>query len=216
MARPSSGRVVRRRTAGAERYLPRVEQLILARHGESDYNVQGLVNGDPVRRCQLTPTGRMQARRLGTFLRNESIDLCVTSEFERTKETAEIALAQQRAVPRLVIPELNDHSAGDFEGRGMAQYLDWAHAASSDELIPGAAESRLDAVHRFVRGYRILLEHPEPTIAAIVHSLPISYLLSGPFRRQPFVDYAAPAIVSAAKVLAGVERLESWATSPTW
>ena len=192
-----------------------MERLILARHGESDYSARGLLNGDPGRACPLTPTGRAQARRLGALLRVERIELCVTSAFERTKETAEIALAG-RAIPRLVVPELNDHAAGEFEGRELAGYLAWAHASPSREPIPGADESRLDAVRRFARGYRVLLERPEPTIVAILHSLPISYLLSAPLRRLPRLDYAAPATVPAADVLAGVERLESWATSPTW
>lgn len=191
-----------------------MERLILARHGESDYSARGLLNGDPGRECRLTPTGRAQARRLGTLLRDEPIDLCVTSAFERTTETAELALA--RRVPRLVVPELNDHPAGEFEGKELAEYLAWAHAWPSREPIPGAGESRLDVLRRFARGYRLLLERPEQTIVAILHSLPISYLLSGPLRRLPLLDYAAPAFVPAGDVLAGVERLESWATSPTW
>jgi broad specificity phosphatase PhoE len=193
-----------------------VERLILARHGESDYNARGLLNGDPLRRCPLTPTGRQQAQRLGIFLGGEAIDLCITSEFERTKETAEIALQRLGEIPRLVVPELNDHPAGEFEGIEMAKYLEWAHASPSWEPIPGAGESRLDASHRFALGYRILLRRPEPTIVAILHSLPISYLLTGPLQRLPLLDHATPTIARAAEVLAGVERLESWAASPTW
>lgn len=98
----------------------------------------------------------------------------------------------------------------------MAEYLAWAHASPSREPIPGAAESRLEVVRRFARGYRMLLNRPEPTIAAILHSLPISYLLSGPRQRLPLLDYAALSVVVAGEVRAGVERLESWATSPTW
>ena len=193
-----------------------MERLILARHGESDYSARGLLNGDPTRRCGLTPTGRLQAQRLGALLRVEPIELCVTSAFERTTETADIALAGRRAIPRLVVPELNDHPAGKFEGMEIATYIAWAHASPSWEPIPDAAESRLDAVRRFARGYRMLLERPEPTIVAILHSLPISYLLSGPLQRLPLLDYATPAIALASDVLAGVERLENWATSPTW
>lgn len=192
-----------------------MEQLIVARHGESDYSARGLLNGDPSRRCPLTPAGREQARLLGERLRARSIDLCVTSDFERTKETAEIALAR-RAIPRLVVPELNDHAAGDFEGKGIAEYLTWAHASPSGEPIPGTAESRLDVLRRFVRGYRLLLERPEPTIVAILHALPINYLLRGPLRRLPRLDYAQPATLSAADMRAAVERLERWAADPTW
>jgi 2,3-bisphosphoglycerate-dependent phosphoglycerate mutase len=192
-----------------------VDRLILVRHGESEYSARGLLNGDPRHRCRLTQTGRVQARRLGTFLRPERIDLCVTSEFERTIETADIALAR-RAIPRLVIPDLNDHPAGDFEGKAIADYIAWAHDAPSRALIPGTTESRLDVLRRFTRGYRTLLDRPEPAILAILHSLPISYLQSGPLQQLPLLDYATPAVVPAMEVLAGVERLEKWATNPTW
>lgn len=192
----------------------RVERLILVRHGESDYSARGLLNGDPNRYCPLTATGRVQAQRLGTLLRDERIDLCVTSVFQRTKETAEIALAQ--GIPRLVVPELNDHPAGAFEGKAITEYLAWAHASPSDEPIPGTVESRLDVLRRFVRGYRMLLARPEPTIVAILHSLPISYLRSGPLQRLPLLDYAIPAIVAAPDVLTAVARLEWWAENPTW
>jgi probable phosphoglycerate mutase len=192
-----------------------VERLILARHGESDHSALGLLNGDPQRRCPLTPAGREQAQRLGGLLRGEQIDLCVTSAFERTKETAEIALAR-RPIPRLVVAELNDHPAGAFEGKRIAEYVAWAHASASGEPIPGATESRLDVLRRFLRGYRLLLERPEPTIVAILHSLPISYLLSGPVQRLPLLRYADPVIVAATDMVAVVERLEKWLTSPTW
>ena len=193
----------------------RVERLIVARHAESEYSAQGLLNGDPSRRCPLTAGGREQARRLGERLRGEPIDLCATSGFERTVETADIAFAG-RVIPRLVVAELNDHAAGDFEGKQLAAYLVWAHASPSAEPIPGADESRIDAVHRFARGYRLLLERPEPTVAAVLHSLPIGYLLSGPLQRLPLLDYAEPAIVAADDVLAAVVRLEEWAAAPTW
>lgn len=192
-----------------------MERLIVARHGESRYSARGLLNGDPSRRCPLTPTGRAQARRLGELLRAEPVDLCVTSSFERTRETAEIAFAQ-RAIPRLILRELDDHPAGEFEGRALAEYVTWAHASAAAEPIPGAAETRVDVARRFARGYRLLLERPEPTVAAVLHSLPISYLLSGPLQRLPLLDYAEPVTLAAADAVAGVERLERWAAAPTW
>ena len=192
-----------------------MERLIIARHGESDYSARGLLNGDPSRRCALTATGRRQALRLGELLREERIDLCVTSAFERTRETADLALAG-RQIPRLVVAELDDHPAGEFEGRAIAEYLVWAHASPSGEPIPGASESRLDALGRFACGYRLVLERPEPTVLAILHSLPISYLVSGPLQRLPLLAHAEPVVVTAAEMLAAVERLERWAASPTW
>jgi broad specificity phosphatase PhoE len=192
-----------------------VERLIVARHGESEYSARGLLNGDPSRRCPLTAIGRRQALRLGELLREERIDLCVTSAFERTRETADLALAG-RQILRLVVAELNDHPAGEFEGSAIAEYLVWAHASPSDDPIPGASESRLDALRRFARGYRLVLERPEPTVLSILHSLPISYLVSGPLQCLPLLAHAEPVPLTAAEMLAAVERLERWAASPTW
>ncbi len=192
-----------------------MQRLIVARHGESEYSARGLLNGDPTRRCPLTPTGRGQARRLGELLRGERIDLCVTSGFERTRETAEIAF-ERRAIPRLVVADLNDHPAGAFEGKPLAEYLVWAHASPSTEPIPGTPVSRVDVVRRFARGYRLLLERPEPTIITVLHSLPIGYLLSGPLQRLLLLEYAEPTVVAADDVRAAVELLDQWATAPTW
>ncbi|HZR96754.1 MAG TPA: histidine phosphatase family protein [Gaiellaceae bacterium] len=192
-----------------------MERLILARHGESEYSARGLLNGDPSRRCPLTPTGRAQAARLGELLRDERIDLCATSAFERTTETADLALAG-RSIPRLLVRELDDHAAGDFEGATIDAYLVWAHEAPSTAPIPGASESRVDAVRRFAAGFGLLLARPERTVLAVLHSLPISYLLTGPLQRLPLLDYAQPWTLAAEEVRAGVDRLERWAASPTW
>jgi hypothetical protein len=61
-----------------------------------------------------------------------------------------------------------------------------------------------------------LLERPEQVIVAVLHSLPISYLLSGPLRSLPLLAYAEPAFVAAADARAAVERLARWSASPTW
>jgi broad specificity phosphatase PhoE len=192
-----------------------MERLIVARHGESEYSARRALNGDPALACPLTDAGRAQARRLGQLLAHEQIDLCVTSEFERTRETADLALAG-RHVPRVVVPELNDHPAGDYEGRPLDEYLVWAHAHGSREPVPGAAESRLDTAARVARGFRLLLERPETTVLAVLHSLPISYLLGGPEQRLPLLAYAEPHLLDREAAERAVERLERWCAAPSW
>src|SRR5439155_14309103 len=72
-----------------------VKRLIVARHAESEYNVLGLLNGDPSVPCPLTARGRDQARALGRALAEQTIDLRITTDFPRTRETADIALASR-------------------------------------------------------------------------------------------------------------------------
>ena len=197
-----------------------MERLILVRHAESDYSARGLVSGDPAVAVPLTEEGRAQAERLGALLADTPVDLCAVSEFVRTRETADLALAG-RGVPIVVVRELNDHPAGRYEGRPLAEYLEWAHASGPDELVPGAAESRVAAVRRFARGFRTLLERPEPTVLAVLHALPIGYLLEAVAGRDPaaklgLLAYVEPRELSAFEVEAAVARLERWATSPSW
>jgi broad specificity phosphatase PhoE len=94
-----------------------MERLIVARHAESMFNVRGVLNGDPSIPGGLTVEGRARARRLGERLQNERIDVCVTTEFERSRETADIAL-EGRDVPLLVVPRLNDPPNGDANDDG--------------------------------------------------------------------------------------------------
>src|SRR5919199_2166695 len=152
-----------------------VETVILARHGESELSAAGLVSGDPAEPRGLTEIGRDQARRLGELLAQEPIDLCVTSEFVRARETADLALAG-RDVPRLVVPELNDVRFGEFEGRPFAEYRAWAGARDPTEAPPGG-ESRAEVAARYVRGFRLVLARPERLILVVAHGLPPRYTL---------------------------------------
>jgi broad specificity phosphatase PhoE len=149
--------------------------LIVARHGESVASARDVVNSDPQLDCPLTDAGRGQARRLGELLAAELLDLCVTTPFPRTAETADLALAG-RDVPRLVVPELADPRAGIFEGRPLAEYRAWAHAHGPDEAPPGG-ESHEAALRRFCAGYARLLELEAETVLQIGHSFPISVAL---------------------------------------
>jgi 2,3-bisphosphoglycerate-dependent phosphoglycerate mutase len=196
-----------------------VEQALLARHGESEFSVRGLTNGDPEIEVPLTKVGREQARRLGERLADTELDLCVVSEFRRAQETADLAL-QERDVPRLVMPELDDIRFGEFESRLLSDYRAWARSHGPEDEVPGG-ESRAESVRRYVAGFREILARPEGTILVVAHSLPIRYALDAaagglPRPAMPQVPYAEPLPLSAAELTQAAERLETWALAPVW
>jgi broad specificity phosphatase PhoE len=197
-----------------------MDEVILARHGESEFSVLGNVNGDPGVACPLTKAGEEQAQRLGELLADTEVDLCVTSEFERVRQTADIALAG-RDVPRLVLPELNDVRFGRFEGGALAAYREWAGGNEPITEAPGGGESRAATVVRYVRAYRTILERPERTILAVAHGLPIRYVLNALADEDPAplveqVPYAQPYRLTSAKLERAVDRLEGWSRAPAW
>lgn len=197
-----------------------MERALFVRHGESEYGLKALVNGDPAVRCPLTPLGRQQARQLGERIVGEPIDVCIVTEFERTRETADLALAGRR-VPRLVVPELNDPFYGRFEGGPLADYRAWAATHGPEDAAPGGGENRLAIARRYVRGFRVVLERPESTVLVVCHSLPISFALAAadgraPRAKMPLVTYAEPHVLYADQLADAVERLEAWTKNPVY
>jgi broad specificity phosphatase PhoE len=197
-----------------------VERVVLARHGESELSVVGRTNGDPSFAVGLTAVGREQARHLGRELAEDPIDLCVTSEFLRAQETADLAL-ERRSVPRLVLSELNDIRFGEFEGRLLADYRKWAHTHGPEDPVPGGGDSRAQTVARYVAAYAALLERPEESILVVAHGLPVRYVLDAVEGRNPaaalaHVPYAEPFRLSAAQLEGAVARLGAWVRLPKW
>jgi broad specificity phosphatase PhoE len=198
-----------------------MERLILARHGESEYSARGLVNGDASVTVGLTEVGEEQARRLGALLADEQLDLCVTSQLRRTQLTAALALAD-RDVPVEAWGELDDPRGGAFEGLHLDEYRAWAWTTGSRVEPPGGGESRVAVVDRYARGFRRLLERPERAVLAVLHALPIAYVLRALEGEPPAarmdrpVEYARPYRLSAGELERALGFLEVWAGQPTW
>jgi alpha-ribazole phosphatase len=197
-----------------------MERALLVRHAESVFSERGLANGRVDVRCPLSARGEAQARALAGELADDHIDLCATSELERTRQTADIALVD-RAVPRIVLPELNDPLYGRYEGGPLTSYLAWALANDSAAEPPGGGERRQRLVARYAAGFRKLLERPERTILVVTHSLPVAYVLMAlagedPAPRVPLVEHAEIHALAARELERAVTRLESWCAAPTW
>ena len=196
-----------------------MRRLLVARHGESEYSLKQLVNGDPGVSCPLTDAGRKQARALGAALAGKAIDLCAVTEFERVRETAQLALAG-RDVPYLVVPELNDPRYGDFEGGPLAAYREWVWERGPLEAPPGG-EHRGDLASRYARGFRTVLDRPEKTILLVAHSLPIAYVRDAaegcpPRSRTDQVGYAEVLELDRTGLERAIHVLETWAEAPAF
>lgn len=197
-----------------------MDSMIVARHGESVFSERLLMNGEVAVPGPLTQKGEEEARLLGRKIAGDEIDLCATTEFERTRQTADVALAG-RDVPRVVVPELNDPRYGRFEGGALEDYRSWASSNTSGDPAPGGGESRRHIVERYTRGFRLVLARAEKHILVVAHSLPIAYVLAArdgtpPGRRVPLVEHAHPYTLTAEELERAVTLLENWCVAPTW
>jgi broad specificity phosphatase PhoE len=197
-----------------------MERALFVRHGESEFSVKQLVNGDPSVACGLTEVGRQQAEQLGERLAGEPLGLCVVTEFPRTRETADLLLGD-RDVPRLVLPELNDPYYGEFEGGSLADYRRWAATHGPVDVPPGGGESRVAIAIRYVSGFRTLLDRPESTLLVVCHSLPIAFAVAaadgrGPKAKMPIITYAEPHVLYEEQLERAAERLDEWTRNPVY
>jgi broad specificity phosphatase PhoE len=153
-----------------------VRLLIVVRHAESTLNLERRVNGDPTVDVDLTERGREEARQLGLQVANIPLDLCVHTRFERTRQTAEIALAG-RDIEWREEPLFDDIDVGDLEGKSIDDYRAWKREHTRADAFP-AGESLDDAARRYSQGYARLLDDPRDTILLVCHEIPLRYALN--------------------------------------
>jgi probable phosphoglycerate mutase len=194
-----------------------VQLLLLSRHGQSKLNVAGLVNGNPALDQGLSPLGEEEAAGLGFQLVGVAIDLCVTSEFPRSQETAALALAG-RDIRRLVDPDLDDVRVGELEGKTLADYRVWKRAHTRDDPFP-SGETLNDAARRYADAFERVLARDEETIFVVCHEIPVRYAVNAAAGSDAFdrplhdVANATPYLLDADGLRRAVDRMRELATS---
>jgi broad specificity phosphatase PhoE len=159
-------------------YVPAMRLLLLARHGQSLFNVDGAVNGDPSRDRGLSALGIDEGRKLGGQIAGVRVDACVTSSFPRAQETARLALGDRAAgTPWSVDPDLDDIRVGELEGKTLTEYRAWKHAHTRRDPFPGG-ESLDDAANRYARAFERIAERSEDTILCVCHEIPVRYAVN--------------------------------------
>jgi broad specificity phosphatase PhoE len=95
-----------------------VTTILLARHGESDWNRAGQWQGWADR--PLTARGRRQARDLAARLEGTELDAVYSSDLQRARETAEI-VAQSKGMTVETAPDLREVDVGSWSGLTRAE-----------------------------------------------------------------------------------------------
>ena len=184
--------------------------FLLTRHGQSLFNVDQVVNGDPALDRGLSEQGIEEAGRLAGQLAELTLDLVAVSPFPRALQTANIALAG-RDIPHFVDLELGDVRIGELEGASLDAYRDAPAHSNRKERFPGG-ESLDEAALRYAGVCERLLERDEPVTLVVCHEIPVRYLanaaagsaeLNGPLR---YVANATPYLFDEQSLRRAAER----------
>jgi len=84
------------------------------RHGETDWNREGRINGGQSD-TYLNQNGKEQARLSAQILQSEQVDLIISSDMTRARQTAEI-IAEATHAPILLDSSLKEMNHGAMEG----------------------------------------------------------------------------------------------------
>ena len=150
--------------------------FVLARHGQSLLNIEGIVNGDPQRDPGLSELGVVEATSLGQQISAIKLDVAIVSPFPRTVQTAEIALDGCN-VPCVLDDELGDVRIGTLEGQSLADYRDSQPHSDRNLRFP-EGESLNEAAQRYARAFARLLSRNERVTLVVCHEIPVRYAIN--------------------------------------
>jgi hypothetical protein len=121
--------------------------LLLVRHGETDWNADGRLQGRP-----LSDFGRRQARELAGELEDEELDAIYSSDLARAQETAEI-VGERIGLPVVLDPDLREKDWGNWEGLTPVERDRVEFVGRVDGGAPGADPARVAADLRAPSGH---------------------------------------------------------------
>jgi broad specificity phosphatase PhoE len=134
-----------------------VTELLLVRHGETDWNAEGRLQGHTDR--PLSDYGRDQARRLAEELAGEEFAAIYASDLARARETAEIVGARL-GLPVTLDPELREKDWGTWEGLTSMERV-------GVELVGESTEQHQKRMLQALA--RIAAKHPDERVVVVTH-----------------------------------------------
>jgi alpha-ribazole phosphatase len=155
--------------------------LVLVRHGQTDWNLQGRYQGhnDP----PLNATGRAQASKLAEQLAQRSFQAIYSSNLRRAQETASI-IAEKHNLPVQIDERLKEVHLGGWEGmlfsEIIAQYpSEWEQRQRdpADFCPPGGESASQLSVRTVAAVDEIARRHAPGPVLIVSHGLALATVL---------------------------------------
>ena len=160
--------------------------IYVVRHGQTDWNLQGKIQGSTD--IPLNETGLEQARAAAEALKNVKFDVVFCSPLKRTRQTCEIIYDG-----KIIFDDrLKEINYGDFEGqhRNSLSFPFDDFWNTEKNLIEKNAESMTDLENRVFGFYdEILKKYPDKTILVVCHGGTIRATKGYFLGRPPDGDY---------------------------
>lgn len=165
-------------------------KILIVRHGETDYNRAGIIQGQT--ETTLTRLGKAQAAALGQRLKDEKIDAIFSSDLKRTASTTE-AINRYHGIKVSFCKELRERDFGEFVGQPRKNYEMRVQREDFFGFRPAGGESLLDLQKRIIAFLGRLAVIPnEATILISAHGqtnrMIIKEMLGLSFKEWPIFE----------------------------
>jgi len=153
-------------------------QIVLVRHGATDWNLQGRCQGVTDR--ELSEVGVRQAEQIAALLSSESIQAIYSSDLRRARQTADL-ISQPHNLPVLIEENIRELNHGALEGltfneikQSYSEFLARWRTEPAEIQVPGG-ERLTDVAERAWEGVaRIAERHvAAESIVVVSHNFPI-------------------------------------------
>lgn len=158
------------------------KKIYLIRHGETDFNYKGILQGSGVD-ASLNETGRKQAGLFYEYYRYIPFDKIYTSSLKRSIESVQHFINE--GIPHESFSEFNEISWGDNDGKIIASkenhtyreiVASWSEGHIDNAVVGG--ESPADVLERLKSGFKYVMEKEhEQQVLICIHGRAMRILL---------------------------------------
>ncbi len=158
-------------------------EIILVRHGQTDWNVQEIFRGRAD--IDLNATGRKQAELLAQYLKDIKFEAILTSPLERALKTAQIIATGHYRTPVEPVMDLIDIDFGEWQSMSLADvkekypelYARWMKEPQRAKM-PGG-ESLADVRKRALKVVYDAVTKYEGTVVLVSHRVVLKVIILG-------------------------------------
>ena len=153
-------------------------QIVLVRHGATDWNLQHRCQGSSDR--ELSAVGVRQAEEIAALLIGENLTAVYASDLKRAQRTAEV-IGQPHHLPVRIEESIRELDHGELEGltfsqikQNFGEFLTRWRSEPAELQIPGG-ERLIDVAERAWTGLQQIAERhgAEDNIVVVSHNFPI-------------------------------------------
>ena len=166
-------------------------RIILARHGETDWNKQRRMQG--ISDTELNETGRRQVEALAQSLKGRNVEAIYTSPLKRALDTAH-AIGRHHQIDVVTLDDLKELDVGEIDGLSFeemrSQYSDflneWIKDCTAVRLPGGCTMHEIqdrawgaiqDILNRHPSGAAGVEEYEEKLVVVVAHFFPIHAII---------------------------------------